>query len=228
MREIEKKAAELLEKCETVTLCSVTEEGYPRPCVVSKLRSYGFRTFFIGTSLDGRKTVQFQNNSKAGASFELDHDSVTMIGTVTVHTDRRALDACWQDWMEEHFEGGRADPNYCILQFTAEEATFWIGQEFCTYRYPRVDSRCGIRCSQADCKKEYGFDCRGCARELDAPWGHCKIKACCEEKGLLHCGECPDFPCEELNAFAYDTENGDGTGERLGVCRCWQKETREV
>ena len=177
MNDLEQKAADLMERCETVTLCSVSEEGYPRPCLVSKLKSQGFRVFYIATGLDGRKTSHFLKNPKAGASFTLDHDSVTMTGTVRVFTGEEAKNAFWQDWMDEHFDGGKDDPNYCVLQFTAEEATFWIGGEFRTVRYPKADSRCGIRCSEMDCKKAFGFDCPGCSQILDAPWGHCKLKA---------------------------------------------------
>lgn len=227
MKEIEKKAAALLERCETITLCSVSEEGYPRPCVVSKLAAQGFRILYAATGLDGRKTSHFLKNPKAGLTFALEEDSVTMTGSVQVLTGGDAK-VFWQDWMRAHFEGGADDPNYCVLKFTAEEATFWIGGEFCTCRYAKTDSRCGIRCSEKDCKKEFGLDCPGCAKALDAPWGHCPIKACCETKGLLHCGECGEFPCGMLHDFAYDKEHGDGTGERLEVCRCWQRESREA
>ena len=41
--------------------------------------------------------------------------------------------------------------------------------------------------------------CKGC-------WGEksenhlikdCHIRTCCEEKGINHCGDCGDFPCEK-------------------------------
>jgi general stress protein 26 len=38
----------------------------------------------------------------------------------------------WLDWFIEHFPGGMDDPNYCILEFTAAEATLWIDREFVT------------------------------------------------------------------------------------------------
>ena len=37
------------------------------------------------------------------------------------------------------------------------------------------------------------------------PWcAECGIRNCADEKGYLHCGVCPDFPCERLEAFAGD------------------------
>lgn len=39
-------------------------------------------------------------------------------------------------------------------------------------------------------------------------------------KGLEHCGKCSDFPCDLLNQFAYDKEQGDD-GNRIEQCREW-------
>ena len=38
------KATDLLAKCEVVTLASITEEGYPRICVMAKVKTEGVRT----------------------------------------------------------------------------------------------------------------------------------------------------------------------------------------
>ena len=39
---MKEKAAELLQKCEVVTLASVNKEGYPRPVPMSKLQQKEF------------------------------------------------------------------------------------------------------------------------------------------------------------------------------------------
>ena len=83
-----------------------------------------------------------------------------------------------------------------------------------------VESRCGICCSKLNCKELFGFDCKGCVNESNAPWGDCEIKICCEGKNLSHCGECTDFPCEALKRFSYDAEHGDN-GERILQCKKW-------
>jgi len=76
-----------------------------------------------------------------------------------------------------------------------------------------VESRCGVLCS--NCRR-----CDGCVNIPKAVWGICKIKICCEQKKLAHCGACPSFPCKELVAFANDKEYGD-KGQRLEQCREW-------
>ena len=52
-----------------------------------------------------------------------------------------------------------------------------------------------------------GYACRGCrsgALYIHPGCAQCAIRACAEEKGILHCGECEAFPCEQLEAFRND------------------------
>lgn len=82
-----------------------------------------------------------------------------------------------------------------------------------------IESRCGILCSE--CKYKEQVNCKGCVN-IDKPfWGEsCPVKSCCEGKELLHCGKCADFPCDLLNKFAYDKEQGDD-GKRIEQCKKW-------
>ena len=74
-------------------------------------------------------------------------------------------------------------------------------------------ARCGLACT--GCRFA---DCKGCT-EIEKPfWGECIIKKCCEDKNLTNCGECEDFPCEDLVAFSYDENEGDN-GRRIENCR---------
>jgi hypothetical protein len=52
-----------------------------------------------------------------------------------------------------------------------------------------------------------GYTCRGCRSEVR--YAHpgcaaCAIRACAEAKGILHCGECAGFPCQQLRSFQSD------------------------
>ena len=86
-----------------------------------------------------------------------------------------------------------------------------------------IESRCGILCGQCAYRESAG--CKGCANVAKPFWGEiCPVKSCCEGKALAHCGQCPVFPCEALNAFAYDPKQGDN-GLRLEQCRKWREES---
>lgn len=82
-----------------------------------------------------------------------------------------------------------------------------------------IESRCGILCSE--CEYVEKMNCKGCVNIAKPFWGErCPVKACCEEKGHTHCGECAEFPCELAVKFAYDEKQGDN-GKRLEQCKCW-------
>ncbi|PRX17820.1 uncharacterized protein DUF3795 [Orenia metallireducens] len=85
-----------------------------------------------------------------------------------------------------------------------------------------IESRCGILCNECNYKED--VNCKGCLN-IDKPfWGEkCPLKSCCEEKSFLHCGGCDIFPCELLEKFSYDQEQGDD-GKRIEQCRKWMKE----
>lgn len=85
-----------------------------------------------------------------------------------------------------------------------------------------IESRCGICCSGCGYKESVG--CTGCVTMEKPFWGDCPVKVCCESKSLEHCGECADFPCETLHAFAYDKEHGDN-GLRIEQCKNWKEVT---
>ena len=127
------KATELLEKCEVLTLASITEDGYPRICAMAKVKTDGIKTIRMATGSHSAKTGHFQKNPKASVCYYSGCNSVTLLGNLTIIHDAAIRQELWQDWFIAHFPQGPADPEYCILQFEANQATCWIEQCFETH-----------------------------------------------------------------------------------------------
>ena len=51
-------------------------------------------------------------------------------GEIEIITDEAIKKELWQDWFINHFPGGPTDPNYVILKFKANHATYWIEGKF--------------------------------------------------------------------------------------------------
>ena len=132
--EMERKASELLEKTAIITLASVTEEGFPRPCALVKIAAEGIHKLYVATGTSSKKTAHFRLQPKAGVCFFNDKDGVTLLGTIRILNDKEKT-TYWQDWMIDHFPLGQADPDFCVLELTTAEATLWIDGQFETYRY---------------------------------------------------------------------------------------------
>lgn len=46
------------------------------------------------------------------------------------------------------------------------------------------------------------INCLGCTSGSPTVFTHCQvceIRACGQDKGLVHCGKCADFPCDKLD-----------------------------
>lgn len=71
-----------------------------------------------------------------------------------------------------------------------------------THNKRRFAGVCGEYC--VSCAPVVEGICRGCAYELArTPRGECVIFQCAVvERGLEHCGLCPDFPCELFRSSA--------------------------
>lgn len=138
IKELEKKARILLEKCNILTLASVNENGYPRICVISKIRSNGFLEIYFMTSkrshLNGKAT-HFENNTKASVCYHHGGDSVTLIGNVEIIHDVDEKAKFESDCDKNFFKKGIQDPKCYVLRFRTNEATFWIEGKFRTCKY---------------------------------------------------------------------------------------------
>jgi hypothetical protein len=124
------------------------------------------------------------------------------------------------DWFINHFPDGETDPNYCIIKFTAKRASLWIDNESAEFMMDElliVQSRCGLLCH--GCEDYISGKCPGCiALNGKSSWRRdddCDWSRCCINKGLSHCGDCPDFPCWEDNEFDIPP------GSRNEVCKAW-------
>lgn len=87
-----------------------------------------------------------------------------------------------------------------------------------------IDTRCGLRCE--GCAFQESHHCGGCISTNGNPFhGACRVAACCQERELVHCGQCKEFPCELLVSFSNDPEHGDTPpGARIEQCRKWAQE----
>ena len=138
IKEIEEKAAALLEKCDVVTLASINENGYPRICAITKVRNNGFSEIYFMTSkrshINGKAT-HFENNTKASVCYFLGSDSVTLIGDIEIVTNMDEKIKFDDDCDRNFFKKGIKDPKCYLLKFITKEATFWIHGKFRTCKY---------------------------------------------------------------------------------------------
>lgn len=130
--ELIKQAEELLINCHVCSVASVSEDGYPRICILSKLKSDGIKELWFSTGASGTKIRHFKSNDKAGVTFYDGGDSVTLTGTMDIIEDKSIKEDLWREWAEflrNHFADAD-DPEYTIIKFQAKEGTLFVGGDF--------------------------------------------------------------------------------------------------
>ncbi|WP_260458562.1 pyridoxamine 5'-phosphate oxidase family protein [Bacteroides thetaiotaomicron] len=127
---IQEKAAAIVANAQIITLASITENGYPRPVPMVKIKSEGVEVIYVVTGTSTAKTAHFRANPKGGVSVVDDQNGIVMTGNVEIVTDKSVKTELWQDWLYNHIPKGVEDPEYTLLKFTAESVTYWIDNEF--------------------------------------------------------------------------------------------------
>jgi hypothetical protein len=75
------------------------------------------------------------------------------------------------------------------------------------YRAAQPDSRHLLAEAARRGRPLQGFACQGCRsqdRYVHPGCAECEIRACAQGREALHCGLCPEFPCQQLLAFQSD------------------------
>ncbi|HAH63873.1 MAG TPA: hypothetical protein DCL73_17445 [Treponema sp.] len=87
------------------------------------------------------------------------------------------------------------------------------------------ESRCGVRCSV--CSRKTEGNCKGCLVMEKTFWGgECKVRSCCTNRNLDHCGQCPDFPCGMLSNMG--KAEGFDPSVKIAQCRAWREEELQI
>lgn len=140
IKELEDKAIQLIKKCNTATLTSINEKGYPRTCLLSIAKADDFSDVYFVTSkrspING-KVTHFEANPKSSVCYFLGGDSVTLIGNVEFVDDREIQESVWNETDRKFFKKGIDDPKFRLLKFHTIEATFWIEGKFRTCKYKK-------------------------------------------------------------------------------------------
>lgn len=128
--ELISRAEAIMKAAETAVIALIDADGFPRASTISCLKTEGINRAWFSTGLSSGKARCIRKNNRAGLCYCDGSNNVTLIGKVEILTDPDIKKELWLDWFIEHFPGGTADTNYCILKFTTEKMVFWIDSEY--------------------------------------------------------------------------------------------------
>lgn len=128
MRDPEKTIGAMADKAKTVFLTYTDSQGYPvaRAMLAPREREGG-SVFWLTTNTCSNKVRCFRENPKAGLYF-VDRRffrGLSLTGTVEVLETPEAKERIWREGDERYYPQGAADPDYCVLKFTAQGGRYY-------------------------------------------------------------------------------------------------------
>lgn len=128
MRNPESTIGGLIDRSAVVTVGSVDAEGFPnmKAMYAPRCRN-GIRELYFTTNLSSLRVAQFRANPKACVYFcdRRFFRGVMLRGTMEVLTDAAHRELIWRDGDERYYPAGAADPDYCVLRFTARDGRYY-------------------------------------------------------------------------------------------------------
>lgn len=132
MRDPEKTIGNLADGVNTSLISSVDADGYPNTkAMLPPRKRDGIRHFYFTTNTSSMRVKQYHADPRACVYFfdRRFFRGVMLKGTMKVLRDARSRKMIWRDGDELYYPRGVADPDYCVLKFTAER-----GRYYCNFR----------------------------------------------------------------------------------------------
>lgn len=124
-----KKDIQRLANSRVVIVGSVDADGCPNGKAMFNAKHDGIRTFWLSTNTSSIRVGQFQQNPKASLYFvdTLRVSGVMFTGKMKVRLDDEARLMLWKKGDEQYYPQGPTDPDYAVLEFTAEKGNYYHG-----------------------------------------------------------------------------------------------------
>jgi len=132
MTEIEiilKKADLLLKSLKSIEIAGIDVSGYPHIFEMEVMTNSNVKTINFTTGIYSDKVNDFKNNNKAGVSFCLGTQSISLIGQVTIIEETEEKRSLWNTDRTKHLNDSSKEKLYCILQFSTEVLYYYFDGE---------------------------------------------------------------------------------------------------
>ena len=122
MKDVKKAAELLIKKGSAVFIASVDSDGFPNlKAILAPRKIVGLKTFFFATNTSSLRVAQYRAFPKAAIYFcnQQNFTCLMLRGTMEVLEDQKSKEMIWLGTDTQYYKGGVADPDYCVLKFTA-------------------------------------------------------------------------------------------------------------
>ena len=123
MKDAVRTIGNMIDKTTISIISSIDEAGFPntKAMLPPRLRK-GIKHLYFTTNTSSMRVKQYMDNPKACVYFfdKRFYRGVMLKGTMSVLHDKKSKKMIWQSGDEIYYAKGMADPDYCVLKFTAQ------------------------------------------------------------------------------------------------------------
>lgn len=122
---MEEKAMSLIEESKTVFLVTAGEGGRPDARAMASIGSEGLKVVWMATCKLSDKCSQLAKNPASMIFCASDAEDMAnylelrLWGNTEILDDPATRERMWREQYSMYFPGGKDDPDYCVLKFTA-------------------------------------------------------------------------------------------------------------
>jgi general stress protein 26 len=130
MRNVVQTIGNLIDKQSVSLISSIDEEGFPNTkAMLPPRKREGIKTFWFTTNTSSMRVSQYHCNPNACIYFfdKRFFRGVMLKGTMEVLEDAKSKKMIWQEGDTKCYPKGVADPDYCVLKFTARSGRYYAG-----------------------------------------------------------------------------------------------------
>lgn len=128
MRDSQQTIGNLIDKQSVAFISSVDGDGYPntKAMLPPRMRE-GIKTFYFTTNTSSMRVAQYRENPMACIYFydKRFFRGVMLKGLMAVLEDSTSKEMIWREGDTLYYPHGVADPDYCVLKFTAKSGRYY-------------------------------------------------------------------------------------------------------
>jgi general stress protein 26 len=133
--EVKQLALDLVERVSIMTVGTLGTNGEPEIKAMMKVQNDGLCRFLFCSNTSARRTAIMQReNSACLYAYEFAMDAnpiicrgVMLSGKIELSWDDDLRRSLWQDFMTMYYPKGPLDPDFVVVQFTAEKGNYYEG-----------------------------------------------------------------------------------------------------
>ena len=128
MNELDRKnLMALIDASRDAIVCSIDEAGFPNAKAMFLRAHEGAKTFWFSTNTSAERTRQLTERPESCIYFfdPARIRGLMLTGLMRVYHDAETKAAFWREGDDQYYPLGPADPDYCMMCFTAEKGNYW-------------------------------------------------------------------------------------------------------